>query len=176
MQKPNSLLTPEQEEILGYEGDLTLEALSVLDTYAKECCNISSTSKKVNKHYLRVRRYLQQPYVREIFKLKLLEKGITPEKIANDIKAGLEASNGVYYEGGKCADEPNWTARHKFLQLAAEVFEVLKYNNKVDVTVSNTITMKPEEQKSRIERLIRLSKSININDLSKEDGENESRT
>lgn len=168
-----SLLTTEQEEVLNYDGEMTLEALSVLDTYAKQCCNVSATSRKLNKTYLRVRKYLAQPYVREIFKLKLLEKGITPEKIADDIKAGLEASNGVYYEGDKCADEPNWSARHKFLQLAAEVFEVLKYNNKVDVNINNVITMSKEEKESRIDRLVRLSKSLPIKKLDKEGGQDE---
>jgi len=137
---PN-LLTKEQQEQLDYPGDLTLEALAVLDAYQKSCCNISTTSKKLKKQYAKVRQLLKSPYVRELFKLKLLEKGITPERIADGIKAGLDATNGVYYEGNKVEDEPNWGARQKFNQLACEIYEVLKYNNKIDM---NQVNIGPE--------------------------------
>lgn len=115
-----------------YKGELTLEALASLDTYTKSCCNVAETSRRLNKKYMFVKHYFKQPYVREIFQLRLLQKGITPEKIAEVIKSGLEATNSIYHEGSKIADEPNWMARHRFVQLAAEIFEVLKYQVKVD--------------------------------------------
>ena len=120
---------------LEYPGELTLEALATLDVYIKQCCNSAATARKLHKQYLQVRKYLKQPYVREIFQLKLMQKGITPEKIADVIKAGCDATNGVYYEGGKVADEDNWAARQKFVQLACEIFEVLKYQYKIDNNV-----------------------------------------
>lgn len=129
----NTNLTPEQISKLNYDGELTLEALATLDTYIKSCCNITTTAHKLRKGYMQVRRYLKQPFVREIFQLKLLEKGVTPEKVADVIKSGLDAENGIYYEGQEVGQEPNWMARQKFVQLAAEIFEVLKYNNKTDI-------------------------------------------
>lgn len=115
---------------LNYAGEMTLEALATLDTYIKQCCNTSVTARKLHKQYLQVRRYLKQPYVRELFQLQLLKKGITPEKIAEVIKEGVDATDGIYYEGEKVASEPNWNARQRFVQLACEIFEVLKYQSK----------------------------------------------
>lgn len=142
-----SNITLEQSKQLNYDGELTLEALSVLDTYSRACCNVKETSRKINKQYIKVRKYLKQPYVRELFKLRLMECGVTPERIAETIKNGLTASNGVYYEGALCADEPNWAARNKFAQLAAEIFEVLKYTNKGgDTNVNVGIVITPEDR------------------------------
>lgn len=132
---PNNNLTPDELTKLNYDGEMTLEALATLDAYMKSCCNVSTTARKLHKGYIQVRKYLRQPYVREFFQLKLMQKGITPEKIAEVINAGLEATNGVYYEGNKVADENNWMAKQKFVQLACEIFEVLKYNSKVDSSV-----------------------------------------
>jgi len=142
-------LSEEKKDLpdLDYPGEMTLEALSVLDTYAKQCCNTSATAKKLNKTWTKVKKYLGQPYVRDIFKAKLLEKGVTPERIAEVVLSGLDAVNGIYYEGNKCADEPNWQARQRFTQLAAEIFEVLKYQTKVDVSVNNII-LTPDERKT----------------------------
>lgn len=132
----NTLLESDKDR-LSYPGELTLEALAALDTYIKTCCNVSSTSRKLHKGYIQVRKYLKQPYVRELFQLKLIEKGVTPDKIADVIKSGIEAQNGIYYEGEEVAQEPNWMARQRFIQLAAEIFEVLKYNAKVDIENNN---------------------------------------
>ena len=137
--KQSSLLTTEQQNLLNYDGELTLEALAALDTYTKQCCNVSATARKLHKGWIATKKLLTQPYVRELFKLKLMQKGVTPDKIAETINAGLEASNGVYSMGAKIADEPNWSARQKFAQLAAEIFEVLKYANKIEVNNNNRI-------------------------------------
>ena len=118
---------------LNYDGELTLEALATLDAYMKSCCNISTTAKKLHKRYLQVRRYLRQPYVRELFQLSLMKKGITPDKVADTITAGIEANKKVYFEGSEVAQDPDWLARQKFIQLACEIYEVLKYTTKVDV-------------------------------------------
>ena len=125
-------LTLEQSVKLNYNGELTIEALATLDTYTKSCCNTSATARKLHKGYMQVRKYLRQPFVREIFQLNLLKKGITPDKIAEVIREGISATNGVYHEGKKVADEVNWIARQRFVQLVAEIFEVLKYQAKVD--------------------------------------------
>ncbi len=125
-------LTQEQQDLLNYDGEMTIEALAALDTYVKQCCNVSATSRKLHKSYVATKRLLRQPYVRELFKLKLMQKGVTPDKVAQVIQEGLEAMNGVYYEGNKVADEPNWAARQRFAQLAAEIYEVLKYQVKQD--------------------------------------------
>jgi hypothetical protein len=134
-------LTTKQNSKLNYDGELTLEALSVLDIYSKECCNTAATARKLNRSFIRVKKYLNQPYVRELFKLRLMQKGVTPEKIADTIHNGLNAVNGIYYEGNKVTDEPNWSARQRFAQLAAEIFEVLKYQVKQDgaLAISNII-------------------------------------
>ena len=129
-----SLLTPDQKQVLEYDGDLTVEALAVLDQYSKSCCNKSLTAKKLHKNYMQVRKFLAQPYVRELFKLKLLEKGVTADKIAETISAGMDATASKYHEGQKIAEDPDWLARHKFVQLAAEIYEVLKYSARVDVS------------------------------------------
>lgn len=145
---------------LDYDGDLTLEALSVLEIYTKQCCNKSATARKLSKTYNRVYQYLKQPYVREFFKLKLLESGVTPQKIAGVIFDGLDASNGVYSEGQKVATEPNWMARQRFAQLAAEILEVLKYQTKVDVT-NNTVNITSIKQV--IEEASRQQQELNDN-------------
>ena len=110
---------------INYPGELTLEALATIDVYTKTCCNVNATRKKLNRSYIRVKKYLSQPYVRDIFKSRLLEKGITPEYIAEKIMQGLNAID----RDGK----PEWHAIHKYTQLACEVFEVLKYNSKNEV-------------------------------------------
>lgn len=137
----NNNLTPQQEELLNYDGELTLEALAALDTYTKQCCNTSATARKLHKNWLATKKLLTQPYVRELFKLKLMQKGVTPERIAETINLGLQASNGIYHDGVKVTDEPNWSARQKFAQLAAEIFEVLKYANKIEVNNNNKFLM-----------------------------------
>lgn len=152
---PNNL-TQEQKDKLNYDGELTLEALAVLDKYSKACCNTALASRWLHKDYNQVRRILKQPYVRELFKLKLLEAGVTPEKIADTITKGLDATNGVYNQGAHIADEPNWNARQKFAQLSAEIFEVLKYQVKQDVHINQTIS---DERKII---LIDLSKRLTV--------------
>lgn len=129
---PENNLTTQEIEKLNYPGDLTLEALSVIDTYRKMCCNKAATARQLNKTYQKVYQLLKQPYVRDLFKLKLIEKGITPDRIAESIDKGIDAQNGIYYEGGKVNEEPNWAARQKFTQLACEILEVLKYGVKVE--------------------------------------------
>lgn len=135
-----NLLNAEQKEILNYNGELTIEAISVLDTYSKTCCSKSLTAKKLKKSFQSVNKYLKQPFVRDIFKLKLLEKGVTPEAIAETIQQGLYAEHTICNKDGILGTEPDWHARHKFVQLASEIFEVLKYNTKVDVEL-NALTM-----------------------------------
>lgn len=151
-------LTPEQSATIEYKGDLTLEALACLDTYTKQCCNVSATSRKLQKSYNRIRNYLKQPYVREIFKLKLLQKGVTPDRIAEVVAAGLNATNGVYYEGNEVNQEPNWAARQKFAQLAAEIFEVLKYQTKIEV--NNSVNVENKDNQFSIERLTLIKQSV----------------
>ena len=147
-------LNPTSQDLtkLNYDGELTVEALATIDTYIKTCCNTAATSRKLRKHYIQVRKYLKQPYVRELFQLKLMERGVTPDRIAETIANGIKAENGVYHEGNKVASEPNWAARQKFVQLAAEIYEVLKYVNKVDgnVSVSNQIILVAPEKKESI--------------------------
>ena len=142
-----------QKEKLEYPGELTLEALSLLDIYTKQICNVSATSRKLNKSYIQVRKFLKQPYVRELFQLSLLKKNVTPDRIAEVIDAGLSASNGVYSEGEHIADEPNWNARQKFAQLAAEVFEVLKYNVKSETTVNNNVVILQGQDRTEYEAI-----------------------
>ncbi len=131
----NNNLTIDELTKLNYDGEMTLEALATLDMYMKQCCNVSATARKLHKGYLQVRKYLRQPYVREIFQLKLMEKGTTPDKIAEVIKGGVEANRNVYYLGAKVSEDSDWLARQKFVQLACEIYEVLKYNSKIDSNV-----------------------------------------
>ena len=146
-----TLLNSEQQAVVNYDGELTLEAISVLDTYSKTCCQKSATARKLKKSLQQVNKYLKQPFVRDIFKLKLLQKGITPEKIAQTILEGLDAEHtvSVYDDDAEHGErarvtEPDWQARVKFTQLAAEIFEVLKYQVKADVSIDLLQMLNPE--------------------------------
>ena len=139
--------------MLGYDGELTCEALALIDLYVKNACSPNKTARQwreLTKQRKNVAQYFRQPMIRELFLLKLLEKGVTIDKIAETINDGLSAMRGIYFEGDKVADEPNYDARFRFAQLAGELYGVLKYNTKVNIDHDNKFVIVDRREKEVI--------------------------
>jgi len=64
------------------------------------------------------------------------------------------------------SDEVNWIARQKFIQLAAEIFEVLKYNVKQDGNTFNQVNihMTQEDKENRIKRIILMTRKLKLSE------------
>jgi hypothetical protein len=140
------------------KGELTTRALFLLKTYLECGCSKAKTARKLDKSYQSVYQQLHQPYVRNIFKMLCLEKGITFGRLAQVLDEGLSATKVISATvivnknipgsleqdapdvGEALANErtfdfidvPDLKTRHKYLETALEVFDVLKYNVKVD--------------------------------------------
>lgn len=124
------------------KGELTTKALLLLKTFLECGCDKKKTARRLNKSYTSVYQQLHQPYVRNIFKMVCLEKGITFDRLAKVIDEGLNATKVIGYLNNKVdgvekiSDEfmevPDHPTRHKFVNTALEVFDVLKYNVKVE--------------------------------------------
>ncbi len=126
------------------KGELTTKALLLLKTYLECGCDKKKTANRLRKNYSQVYNQLHQPYVRNIFKMRLLEKGITFYRLAKVLDEGLDAKKVVGYLNNKTqgvekvSDEfvevPDYPTRHKYLNTALESFEVIKYPVKVEQT------------------------------------------
>ena len=73
------------------KGELTTKALLVLKKYLECGCDKKKTAKQLERNYSSVYQQLRQPYVRNIFKMLLVEKGITLGKLAKVLDEGLDA-------------------------------------------------------------------------------------
>ena len=124
------------------KGELTTKALLLLETYLRCGCDKAKTAKVLDRDYFSVYQQLHQPYVRNIFKKVCIEKGITFNKLAETLSDGLNATRtftktSVDSKGNlveKEIEKPDRSMRFKYLNTALEVFDVLKYNVKVEST------------------------------------------
>ena len=153
-------------------GELTTKALQLLKVYLECGCNKVTTARRLGKSYTQVYSQLHKPYVRNIFKMLLLERGITFDKLAKVMDEGLGATkitgylnnkvDGVEKVSDEFIETPDYATRHKYLNTALEAFEILKYNVKVDATVINNniiLTQAEQEEYNTLRNRVKDSKA-----------------
>lgn len=65
---------------------------------------------------------------------------LLPFTTLKKIRRGMDAQTGVYFEGSKVASEPNWQARARFTELAANISRLIPDRNQRDQEVVINIT------------------------------------
>lgn len=133
------------------KGVLTTKAVLLLNDFLMCGLNVKKTALKENRSYQSTYTQLHQPYVQRIFQELLQEMGVTKDKLAQRLNEGLDATKVVGYLNNKVkgtqkvSDEfvevPDYQIRHKYLTTALECLDIIKYNNKVDVKVNNTVNI-----------------------------------
>lgn len=142
-------ILPDNRKFTETEIDLAPKEKLFVEEFVSNGCNKFEAVKKAydtspKKTYDKAGKLMSNRLVRKAIVKKMLEKGITPDKLMTVLKGGLNATRIVEYQGEATSTElPDYAERRKSAHVALELFDAFPKKDNIEVK-NYTLAMKFE--------------------------------